>query len=87
MESVEGTNGGKVLLSIHFVKAEFMLAFLRDSNDSQSVIDIFEKLYIELRCDIFISLMPVFLTDNGSEFSSPKAIEYDMQGNPRTRIF
>lgn len=64
-----------------------MIAFLRDSNDSQSVIDIFDRLYIELRCDIFLSLMPLVLTDNGSEFSNPKALEYDRQGNQRTHIF
>lgn len=87
MDSVEGTKGGKVLLTIHFVKTELMLAFLRDSNDSQSVLDIFEKLYLELRCDVFCSLMPVILTDNGSEFSNPKAIEYDKQGNQRTHLF
>jgi hypothetical protein len=46
-----------------------MLAYLRDSNDSQSVIDIFENLYLELRPDIFSSLMPILLGDNGSEFS------------------
>lgn len=35
MDSVLGTIGGKVLLTLHFVKTEFMLAFIRDSNDSQ----------------------------------------------------
>ena len=87
MDSVEGMKGGKVLLTIHFVKAELMIAFLRDANDSQSVLDIFERLYLELRPDIFMSLMPLIVTDNGSEFSNPKAIEYDRQGNRRTRIF
>ena len=87
MDSVEGTKGGKVLLTIHFVKAECMLAFLRDSNDSQSVIDIFEKLYLELRPDIFITLMPILLGDNGSEFSNPKALEFDRQENRRTHVF
>lgn len=29
----------------------------------------------------------VCLADNGSEFSNPRAIEYDRQDNPRTRIF
>ena len=87
MDSVEGHKGGKVLLTIHFVQAECMLAYLRDSNDSQSVIDIFEKLYLELRSDIFISLMPILLGDNGSEFSNPKAIEFDRQGNQRTHVF
>ena len=87
MDSVEGKKGGKVLLTLHFVKAELMLAFLRDSNDSQSVIDIIEKLYLELRPDIFMNLMPLLLTDNGSEFSNPKAMEFDSQGNRRTHIF
>jgi len=87
LDSVEGKKGGKVLLTIHFVKAEFMLAFLRDHNDSQSVIDIFERLYLELRPDRFMTLFKVCLADNGSEFSNPKAIEYDRQNNLRTHIF
>lgn len=87
MDSVEGSKGGKVLLTLHFVKAELMIAFLRDANDSQSVIAIFERLYLQLRPDIFRSLFQCVLTDNGSEFSNPKAIEQDPQGNPRTKIF
>ena len=87
IDSVEGRKGGKVLLTIHFVKAEFMLAYLRDHNDSQSVIDVFEQLYFELRPDRFMSLMPVLLGDNGSEFSNPKALESDRQGNHRTKVF
>lgn len=87
IDSVEGKKGGKVLLTIHFVKAELMLAFLRDANDSQSVIDVFDRLYIELRTDIFVKIIPVLLGDNGTEFSNPKAIEYDRQGNQRTHVF
>ncbi|WP_337664733.1 IS30 family transposase [Suilimivivens sp.] len=87
IDSVEGRKGGKILLTIHFVKAEFMLAYLRDHNDSQSVIDVFEQLYFALRPDRFMSLMPVLLGDNGSEFSNPKALESDRQGNHRTKVF
>ncbi len=87
LDSVEGIKGGAVLLTIHFVEHKFQLAFLRKSNNSQSVIDIFEKLYLELRCDIFIELFPVLLADNGSEFSNPIAIEFDKQDNPRTSMF
>ncbi|NLK27734.1 MAG: IS30 family transposase [Clostridiales bacterium] len=87
MDSVEGTKGGKVLLTIHFTDPLFMLAFLRVSNTSQSVIDIFERLYWELRPDVFTKLFPVILTDNGSEFSNPAAIEFDKEGNRRTHIF
>lgn len=87
MDSVEGKKGGKVLLTIHFTKAECMLAFLRNANDSQSVIDAFERIYLEAGPDVFARLFPVILGDNGSEFSNPSAIEHDKQGNKRTSIF
>ena len=87
IDSVEGTKGGAVLLTIHFVEQELQLAFLRQHNDSQSVIDIFNRLYIELSPDIFLEIFPVLLADNGSEFSNPSAMELDKQGNQRTRMF
>ena len=87
IDSVEGVKGGAVLLTIHFVEQELQLAFLRSHNDSQSVIDIFNRLYLELKPDIFINIFPVLLADNGSEFSNPSAIELDSQGNPRTKVF
>ena len=87
MDSVEGIKGGKVLLTIHFKQAEFMLAFLRDKNTSKSVIDVFDRLYYLFGFEGFDGLFPVILTDNGSEFSNPHAIEFDAQGNRRTRIF
>ena len=44
IDSVEGKKGGKGLLTIHFVNCSFMLAFIREHNDAQSVIDIFNDL-------------------------------------------
>lgn len=87
IDSVEGTKGGAVLLTIHFVEQGLQLAFLRKRNDSQSVIDIFNRLHLELRTDVFMGLFPVLLADNGSEFSNPSAIEQDAQGNLRTKLF
>ena len=84
---MEGIRGGAVLLTVHFVEQGLQLAFLRQRNDSQSVIDVFNRLYLELRPDIFMDLFPVLLTDNGSEFSNPSAIELDAQGNSRTKMF
>ena len=86
-DSVEGTKGGKVLLTIHFVQQNLQLAFLRNSNDSQSVIDVFNKLYRVLGPETFSELFPVLLCDNGSEFSNPAAIEFDDEGHRRTRVF
>jgi IS30 family transposase len=87
MDSVIGRIGGKVLLTLMFKSCDFMLAFLRERNTSQSVIDIFNDLYERLGADCFTSLFPVLLGDNGSEFSNPKAIEYDAGGLRRTRVF
>ncbi len=87
MDSVEGRKGGKVLLTLHFVKPEFMLAFLRDRNTAASVFWIIEKLYWELRPDRFMKLFPVLLGDNGSEFSDPLSLEMDAENNQRTRVF
>lgn len=89
MDSVIGSKGGKCLLTIHFVDTSLMLAFLRDANTSQSVIDIFNTLEANIGKETFRRLFPVILTDNGSEFSNPKAIEYGSEKYTglRTRIF
>lgn len=88
MDSVEGRKGGKVLLTIHFVNTSFMLAFIREHNDAQSVIDIFNYIQSILGIDKFKELFVVILTDNGSEFSNPTEIELDMKtGELRTKIF
>ncbi|MFT8314838.1 MAG: IS30 family transposase [Clostridium sp.] len=89
MDSVIGTKGGKCILTIHFVESSLMLAFLRDANTSQSVIDIFNMLEKDLGEELFRKLFSIILTDNGSEFSNPKAIEYrhEPRFGLRTHVF
>ena len=87
MDAVIGTRGGKVLLTLLFPQTELLLAFIRDRNTSQSVIDMFEQLYSSLGREVFCKLFPIILTDNGSEFSNPRASEFDRDGRRRTRIF
>jgi len=87
MDSVIGRVGGKVLLTLMFTSCDFMLAFIRERNTSQSVIDIFGWLYEVLGAKDFVSIFPLLLTDNGSEFSNPLKLEFDNDGNRRTRIF
>lgn len=88
MDSVEGRKGGKVLLTIHFKNCSFMLAFIREHNDAQSVIDIFNSIQEILGIDKFKELFILILTDNGSEFSNPIEIEFDLNmGEKRTQIF
>jgi len=87
MDSVIGRVGGKVLLTLLFRDCSLMLAFLRDRNDSQSVIDAFARLWDLAGPDLFRRLFPVLLTDNGSEFSNPLALENAPDGTPRARLF
>ena len=87
LDSVEGKKGGKVLLTIHFVKCEMMLAFLRDANNAKSVTDIFNDLFQQLGIERFRQIFPLLLADNGSEFSNPLAIEFDENGEQRTSMF
>ena len=88
MDTVEGKKGGKVLLTIHFVNCSFMLAFIREHNDAQSVIDVFNDLQNIIGIDKFKELFVIILTDNGSEFSNPIEIEFDNNtGEKRTQVY
>jgi len=64
-----------------------MLAFIRERNTAQSVIDIFNDLYVKLGHNDFKKLFPVLLTDLGAEFSAPKKIEETTDGIIRTKVF
>jgi len=77
MDSVIGRVGGKVLLTLMFPWCGLMLAFLRNRNDSQSVIDAFSHLWNRTGPELYRRLFAVLLGDNGSEFSNPKALELD----------
>lgn len=89
MDTLIGTVGAlePVLLSIHFVEAQLMLAFKRNANTARSVIEVINSLYDLLGSETFRKLFPLILCDNGSEFSSPSAIELDKDGVTRSKVF
>lgn len=90
MDSVEGKKGiyEKVCLTLIFTSCSMMFGFLRDSNSSASVIAIFNNLKITLGEDLFAKLFPVILTDRGTEFSDPRAIEMSLDGKRQlTHVF
>lgn len=86
MDSVEGKKGGKLLLTFMLPNCGFMLAFIREHNTSQSVIDVFNWLYKTLPKAVYKSIFGTVLTDNGNEFSNPKEIEYNGK-KKRTNVF
>ena len=88
MDSVEGRKGGRLLLTLNFDVCGLMLAFVRDANTSRSVIDVLDAIERAVGLDMFQRLFPVILTDNGTEFSNPDALETPLCGEGRrTRVF
>jgi IS30 family transposase len=87
MDTVHGTRSGKVLLTFLFRNCSLMIAFLIDSCSQIDVNEAIDKIYALLGHEVFNRCFPVILTDNGSEFKNPQALELDIDGNQRTKIF
>lgn len=64
-----------------------MLAFLLQDKTRNSVLKVFNWLESILGNQLFEKTFPVFLTDNGIEFSNPLSLEFNYDGVGRTRIF
>lgn len=85
MDTVIGTkDSSKVLLTLHFVKFHFQLAYLLDKKDSISVTNALNTICKNIGVENFKLLFNVILTDNGTEFSNPSAIEINPE-NDETR--
>lgn len=88
MDTVEGLITDRpVLLTLIFRSCNCMLMELLTDRTQRQVIATFNRLERILGYDTFVRLFPVILTDNGSEFKDPKALETALDGRQRTRIF
>jgi len=87
MDTVHGTQSGKVLLTFFFRNCSLMIAFLIDSCKQIHVKKVIDYLYEMLGSEIFNRSFPIILTDNGSEFKKPETLEFDTNGKRRTKIF
>ena len=87
MDTVHGTRSGKVLLTFQFRNCSLMIAFIIDSCSQVAVKEAIDKLYALLGHETFTRSFPVILTDNGSEFTKPEALEASPSGVQRTKIF
>lgn len=87
MDTVEGKKGGKVLLTLMFRNCSLMLAFLLDAKTQDEVQRVFDDLTQMLGVETFQTLFPIILTDNGSEFQNPLALESTEDGKMRTKIY
>ena len=87
MDTVEGTMGGKVLLTLLFCNCSLMLMFLMESKTQECVKNVFDMLEEKLGTTLFQKLFTVILTDNGTEFQDPSSLEVNCDGEIRTKLF
>lgn len=87
MDTVEGSKGGKVLLTLLFRASRLMLAFILFEKTQKEVLRVFNMLEHELGNELFEKTFPIILTDNGTEFGNPLSLEFNEDGIGRTRIF
>lgn len=84
--SAEGSN--KALLTLHFVKYHFQLAYVIPSREVSNITTVINNIYHSIGSEYFKLLFQVILTDNGTEFSDPLAIETEPEnGQVRSKVF
>ena len=64
-----------------------MLAFILSEKTQAEVLGIFNMLEEKLGNELFEKTFSIILTDNGSEFSNPLSLEFNVESIGRTRIF
>ena len=87
MDCVEGTKGGKVLLTLFFRNCSLMLIFLLENQDQECVLEIFVWLETVLGQEAFKKLFPVILTDGGAEFTAREEMEEFCDGTKSTTVY
>jgi Transposase and inactivated derivatives, IS30 family len=87
LDTVEGVKGESVLLTLLFVKSNFLLAFKMEDKTVESVCRVFGDLKDSLQMKLFHETFPVLLTDNGTEFSYPEYIEDNGPYIPKSKVF
>lgn len=69
-------SGKKCILTLLFRKSNFMLGFLLEEKTSKCVDELFRKLQIILGKELYRRTFSCILTDRGTEFCNPLAIEF-----------
>lgn len=88
MDTIIGCRGSKkVILTFYLCSVKLLLAFLLDNNTQNAVIQTIDKLEEMLGFICFKNLFSILLTDNGTEFLNPEAIERGISCERRTRVF
>lgn len=88
MDTVVGCEGSKkVFLTLYFRSCKCLLIFLMPDKSAASVKAVFDRLEKKLSTFVFCSLFQVIITDRGTEFSDPGALETGTDNIIRTSIY
>ena len=88
LDTVHGSKSrGGVMMTMLFRNSTLMLILLLSDCTQKSVRAAFDMLTDTLGLEEFRRCFPVILTDNGSEFKDPNALEKTKDGQERTRVF
>lgn len=88
MDTVVGKQGSsKVILTLLFRNCSLMLLILLPNKTQGAVIQALNYICEQIGIERFKKLFPVILTDNGTEFQNPEALECDESGELKTKVF
>jgi len=87
MDTVYNNPSGPYLQTFLFEKANFMIGFLHQNKTSESMAKGIDILQERLGAELFSKILPVLLTDRGSEFEKHHMFEADGDGVLRLNIF
>ena len=87
-DTVEGTKGGKVILSMMIPIISFQFYFLLESKTAACVVNKLNEIENTIGIEAFKVLFGFALTDNGAEFSDVEGIIFNQKtGELRTNLF
>lgn len=88
MDTVLGCEGSKkILLTFHFDACQLMIAYLLDNKEAVHIKTIFDATEEAVGTFNFTTAFPIILTDRGSEFHNPDALECGKDNVIRTSIY
>ena len=88
LDTVIGSPGGKVIMTLHFTSCNFMTGLLLHNKTAIAAADAFSSLKNRLRRDFSIpSLFDALLADNGGEFADVFSFENDQNGDQELHMF
>lgn len=77
----------KEILALTIVGMQFVMIYIIERPNQEKVIELFDKIEEEIGIDNFKKLFPAILTDRDVKFDNIDGIEFDKNGELRTRLF